>query len=309
MDPVILKIEGTDKKIGNKAILTNISMDIRQGEIVGLLGPNGSGKTTLIKLIVGLMKKSKGSIIINGFSQDKHFKKAMSSVGAIVENPEFYLHLTGYENLELYAAMYNHISEERIQEVITRVKLEHAIHQKVKTYSLGMKQRLGIAQAILHKPNLLILDEPTNGLDPAGMKDFREHLLSLVKDEGTSVLFATHLLHEVEELCDRMVIIQKGTIKATVNLQEANSANTHVRMEIHPSDQAADWLKTNGYTYEMSEGDFILQVKKEEVPILNKQLALADLQVYAIQPQKESIEAAFMKLTEGGTSHVKSHHE
>lgn len=220
MQSAVLKVEKVDKLIGRKMILQDISIDIGQGEIVGLLGPNGSGKTTLIRLIVGLMKKNNGNIMINGYSQDEDFLKAMSSVGAIIENPEFYSYLTGFENLEMYAAMHDGVTEERIQEVVERVRLEDAIHQKVKTYSLGMKQRLGIAQAILHRPNLLILDEPTNGLDPAGMKEFREHLQMLVKEEGTSVLFATHLLHEVEELCDRMIIIQKGQIKASTHLRD-----------------------------------------------------------------------------------------
>ncbi len=141
--------------------------------------------------------------------------------------------------------MHDGVSEERILEVVKRVRLEHAIHQKVKTYSLGMKQRLGIAQAILHKPNLLILDEPTNGLDPAGMKAFREHLQMLVQEEGVSVLFATHLLHEVEELCDRMIIIQKGQIKANTNL-ETWKERAGVD-EYSASRKAVSWLVTQGY--------------------------------------------------------------
>lgn len=289
-------------------ILHDISMEVRQGEIVGLLGPNGSGKTTLIRLIVGLMKKNNGTIMINGYSQDDDFQQAMSSVGAIIENPAFYSYLTGFENLELYAAMHDGISEDRIHEVVKRVRLEHAIHQKVKTYSLGMKQRLGIAQAILHQPNLLILDEPTNGLDPAGMKEFREHLRTLVQEEGTSILFATHLLHEVEELCDRMIIIQKGQIKANASLRDIGGQE-QVLMNIQPIEKVTSWLSAQGYTYELNGQHVLLRLTKDRLPQLNKQLVLAGFDVFEMTPQKQSIEEAFMKWTEGGTKDASTHQE
>ncbi|WCL57124.1 ABC transporter ATP-binding protein [Bacillus safensis] len=301
MQSAVLKVEKVDKQIGRKMILQDISIDIGRGEIVGLLGPNGSGKTTLIRLIVGLMKKNNGQIMINGYSQDEDFLQAMSSVGAIIENPEFYSYLTGFENLEMYAAMHDGVTEERIQEVVERVRLEDAIHQKVKTYSLGMKQRLGIAQAILHRPNLLILDEPTNGLDPAGMKEFREHLQMLVQEEGTSVLFATHLLHEVEELCDRMIIIQKGQIKASTHLRDMEGKE-QVLMNIQPVEKAVSWLDAHEYTYKRNGERVLLQLNKERVPELNKQLVLAGFDVLEMVPQKQSIEEAFMKWTEGGTT-------
>ncbi|MBU5258034.1 ABC transporter ATP-binding protein [Bacillus pumilus] len=308
MQSAVLKVEKVDKRIGRKLILQDISIEIGKGEIVGLLGPNGSGKTTLIRLIVGLMKKNNGRIMINGYSQDEDFLHAMSSVGAIIENPEFYSYLTGFENLELYAAMHDGVTEERMQEVVKRVRLEHAIHQKVKTYSLGMKQRLGIAQAILHQPNLLILDEPTNGLDPAGMKEFREHLQMLVREEGTSVLFATHLLHEVEELCDRMIIIQKGQIKASAKLRDMEGKE-QILMNIQPVEKAVSWLDTQAYTYERNGARVLLHLNKEQVPELNKQLVLAGFDVLEMTPQKPSIEEAFMKWTEGGTADDSTHQE
>ncbi|MFJ5965612.1 ABC transporter ATP-binding protein [Bacillus sp. NPDC093026] len=306
MESAVLKIEKVNKKIGRQNILSDITLEIKQGEIVGLLGPNGSGKTTLIRLIVGLMKKSNGRITINGYSQDEHFQNAMTSVGAIIENPEFYSYLTGFENLELCAAMHVGISKNCIHEVVKRVRLDHAIHHKVKTYSLGMKQRLGIAQAILHKPDLLILDEPTNGLDPSGIKDFRQHLRTLVQEEGTSVLFATHLLHEVEELCHRMMIIQKGQIKATVDLRNINEQE-QVLMNIQPVEKASSWLNAHGYTYELDGQHVLLQLNKESMPELNKQLVLAGFDVYEMTPQKESIESVFMKWTEGGTTDASTH--
>ncbi|RST65893.1 ABC transporter ATP-binding protein [Bacillus pumilus] len=308
MESAVLKVEKVDKRIGRKMILQDISIEIGKGEIVGLLGPNGSGKTTLIRLIVGLMKKNNGRIMINGYSQDEDFLHAMSSVGAIIENPEFYSYLTGFENLELYAAMHDGVTEKRMQEVVKRVRLEHAIHQKVKTYSLGMKQRLGIAQAILHQPNLLILDEPTNGLDPAGMKEFREHLQTLVREEGTSVLFATHLLHEVEELCDRMIIIQKGQIKASAMLRDIEGKE-QMLMNIQPVEKAVSWLDTHAYTYERNGAHVLLQLNKDQVPELNKQLVLAGFDVLEMTPQKPSIEEAFMKWTEGGTADASTHPE
>ncbi|MBJ7573186.1 ABC transporter ATP-binding protein [Bacillus halotolerans] len=293
----ILHIEGLDKKIGSKQILKQISMDVRQGEIIGLLGPNGSGKTTLIRIIVGLLKQNSGSVAINGFKHDTEFEQAMESVGAIVENPEFYPYLSGWENLKHFANMHKKIDDERLDEVVERVGLTSAIDDKVKTYSLGMRQRLGIAQAILHRPKLLILDEPTNGLDPAGMKDFRDHIKELAKEEGTAVLFATHLLREVEDLCDRVIIIQKGEIKAEVSLNGAGQKTEKAVIEVQPAQKALDWLRGNGYTAERKDGSIVVDIAKENIPELNRSLVGQGLNVFSIMPYTQSLEDEFIKAT------------
>ncbi|MGQ9027233.1 ABC transporter ATP-binding protein [Bacillus licheniformis] len=295
----VLHIENVDKIIDGKTILKDIRLTADEGEIIGLLGPNGSGKTTLIKLITGLIKMKSGSIVLNGFPIDRQFEKAIQSVGAIVENPEFYPYLTGYENLKHYANMHAGIGRERLEEVISRVGLEDAAEDKVKTYSLGMKQRLGIAQAILHRPKLLILDEPTNGLDPAGMKDFREHLRELAEEEGTAILFATHLLKEVEDLCDRVVILQKGKIKSTVVLNQADEKQEKAMLEVQPHDKALQWLKDQGYEARTEKGLLAVKVEKAQIPALNQQLVANDIDVYSIAPFKQSLEDEYMARTNG----------
>ncbi|MEC1679378.1 ABC transporter ATP-binding protein [Bacillus mojavensis] len=293
----ILHIEGLDKKIGSKKILKQISMDVRQGEIIGLLGPNGSGKTTLIRIIVGLLKQNSGSVAINGFKHDTEFEQAMEAVGAIVENPEFYPYLSGWENLKHFANMHKKIDDDRLDEVVERVGLTSAIDDKVKTYSLGMRQRLGIAQAILHRPKLLILDEPTNGLDPAGMKDFRDHIKELAEEEGTAVLFATHLLREVEDLCDRVIIIQKGEIKAEVSLNGAGQKTEKAVIEVQPAEKAIAWLVGNGYTAERKDGSIVVDIVKENIPELNRSLVGQGLNVFSIMTYTQSLEDEFIKAT------------
>lgn len=176
-----LKCEKLHKKIGKKEILKGVSMQVEKGDILGFIGPNGAGKTTTIKLILGLQSITEGKVEINGYDVEKNFTKAIESVGAIVENPDLYMYLSGYENLKLISHLYENIDEKRIQEVVKLVGLENRIQDKVSKYSLGMRQRLGVAQAILHRPKLLILDEPTNGLDPEGIKSMRELLIRVSK--------------------------------------------------------------------------------------------------------------------------------
>ena len=210
-EPVI-KLVNVSKKIDRKTIIDGLTLEIRRGEVFGLLGPNGAGKTTTIRMMVGLIAITAGDILIRGASINKDFRKAIAQVGAIVENPELYGFLTGYQNLVHFANLYPAVTLERIEEVISFIGLEKRIHDRVKTYSLGMRQRLGVAQAILNKPSILILDEPTNGLDPAGIKELRDYLRILAKNEGVSVIVSSHLLSEMELLCDRVAIIKSGRL-------------------------------------------------------------------------------------------------
>lgn len=166
----IVQFKHTTKIIGRKTIVNDLNFDVLAGEVFGFLGPNGAGKTTTIRMMVGLIKISRGDILINGHSIASQFEQAIRHVGGIVENPDLYKYLTGYQNLKHYARMISGISKKRINEIVEHVGLKESIHNKVSSYSLGMRQRLGIAQALLHRPSLLILDEPTNGLDPAGIR-------------------------------------------------------------------------------------------------------------------------------------------
>lgn len=299
MTETVLQVDHVSKVIGKKTILHDVSLSVERGEIFGLLGPNGSGKTTLIRTVVGLIKETKGTITVNGFPLKEQFTSAMKSIGAIIENPEFYDYLTGYQNLKHFANMHEGITAERLDEVIALVKLENSIHAKVKTYSLGMRQRLGVAQAILHKPALLLLDEPTNGLDPAGMREFRTYLQTLCREEGISILIASHLLKEVEALCDRVGIIQNGELKAVQDLSpNRQDQGMYVEFEVSDVQQAAELLSQE---FEVTMRPHIIDVAivKEQIPAVNKKLVDSDILVYRITPVYETLEDSFMSVTEG----------
>lgn len=220
----ILKCENLTKKIKNKVIVENVSFSINKGDIVGFLGPNGAGKTTIIKLILGLIKITEGKVFINGFDIEKDFVKAIEKVGAIVENPDLYMYLSGYDNLKITANNYKNISKERINEVIKIVGLEKRIKNKVSTYSLGMRQRLGIAEAIINSPELLILDEPTNGLDVEGIIEIR-NLIKDLSNHGIAILISSHNLSEIDNLCNRIIAIKNGKIVEDSTIEKFYSVN------------------------------------------------------------------------------------
>ncbi|WVE39136.1 ABC transporter ATP-binding protein [Priestia megaterium] len=299
MTETVLQVDHVSKVIGKKTILHDVSLSVERGEIFGLLGPNGSGKTTLIRTVVGLIKETKGTITVNGFPLKEQFTSAMKSIGAIIENPEFYDYLTGYQNLKHFANMHEGITSERLDEVIALVKLENSIHAKVKTYSLGMRQRLGVAQAILHKPALLLLDEPTNGLDPAGMREFRTYLQTLCREEGISILIASHLLKEVEALCDRVGIIQDGELKAVQDLSpNRQDQGMYVEFEVSDVQKAAELLSQE-FEVTMRSHSIDVAIVKEQIPAVNKKLVDSDILVYRITPVYETLEDSFMSVTEG----------
>ena len=222
----IVQLKDVTKKIGGKTLIDKVSFDVYGGEVFGFLGPNGAGKTTTIRMMVGLTKITDGDVIIEGKSIQKDFEDAVQHVGAIVENPEMYKFLSGYKNLVHFARMYKGISKEKIDEVVKLVGLEKRIHEKVKTYSLGMRQRLGIAQSLLHDPKVLILDEPTNGLDPAGIREIRAYIRRLAKERGMAVIVSSHLLSEMELMCDRVGIIQNGKLLDVQKMNDFVTAGT-----------------------------------------------------------------------------------
>ena len=207
----ILKVENLSKKYGKKEILKDVSFEINPGDILAFIGANGSGKTTTIKCLLGLQNPTSGLITINNYNIKRDFEKAIVRVGSIVESPDVYMYLTGYENLLLRASFYKDIPPEKIMEVIELAGLEPNIYDSVSKYSLGMRERLGIALALINSPNLLILDEPTNGLDPAGIKELRELLLKLSK-KGVGILISSHNLSELETFCNKVCILSHGHI-------------------------------------------------------------------------------------------------
>lgn len=293
-----LEVKQVSKKIKKRMIISDISFQVKPGEIFGFLGPNGAGKTTTIRMLVGLMKPSSGTILIGGYDIRKDFKKAMQNLGSIVENPEFYPFLTGEENLAYFARMDNSIPKERIQEVAVLVHMEGRLKDRVSTYSLGMRQRLGIAQALLSKPKLLILDEPTNGLDPSGIHEMRDFIETLVKETGISVLVSSHLLAEIELLCDRVAIMTEGKIILTDTTQHLLESREQIRIEAEPQNAARDILSS--YTDVLENGPFLDMKKSNDVSFWNQKLVENGILVHRIERLKPSLEDLFLELTKGG---------
>ncbi|WLR56929.1 ATP-binding cassette domain-containing protein [Mesobacillus subterraneus] len=304
MSQFALEVKALTKTIGKKTIVDDVSFQVERGEIFGLLGPNGAGKTTIIRMIVSLINRTGGTALINGYDLDDSFTEAMNELGAIVENPEFYKYLSGYKNLRHYARMaLSDITEERINEVTDLVGLENAIHDKVRTYSLGMRQRLGVAQAILHKPSILILDEPTNGLDPQGIREFRDYL-RLLASQGTSILVSSHLLSEMQLMCDRFAIIEKGKLIhiSSMHDNESSEAKTVNTIEVELSNPvlASKLLTENMADVKVtsSKGSRLtLSVRKEQIPMINRLFVENEIDVFEILNVKATLEDRFLEIT------------
>ena len=297
MGDVVLKCEHLHKNFGKKEILKDVSLELEKGDILGFIGPNGAGKTTTIKLILGLQSITSGTVKINGYDITSNFTNAIRNVGAIVENPDLYMYLTGYENLKLIANLYKGVGKERIDEVVKLVKLENRINDKVSRYSLGMRQRLGIAQAILHKPNLLILDEPTNGLDPEGIKEIRELLKDLAEKEEMAVLISSHNLLELETFCNKICIIKNGKVIQTNKIEDVkNIAKSGYIFEIDNTEMIDKMFKNVTI---VNRNMFKIAVDRDEVPSVIKKLVENDIKIYAVNENKISLEDAFLKKTGG----------
>ncbi|WP_029192315.1 ABC transporter ATP-binding protein [Paenibacillus harenae] len=298
----IVRLQNVSKRIGGRTIIDKLTLDLPLGEVFGFLGPNGSGKTTTIRMMVGLMSLTEGEILINGHSIAKDYEKAIRYVGAIVENPEMYKYLSGYDNLKHYARMIPGITEHRVHEVVKLVGLEGRIQDKVRTYSLGMRQRLGVAQAILHKPQLLILDEPTNGLDPAGIRELRDYLRVLSKEEGIAVFVSSHLLAEMELMCDRVAIIQNGklidvrTIRGTGSMTD----QSRVIIEVDRPQGAVEALLAAGHSAVPEGGQAIaVETDRDGTAAINALLVSAGFKVYGIRTHVKSLEDQFLEVTGG----------
>ncbi|ENQ9355280.1 ABC transporter ATP-binding protein [Listeria monocytogenes] len=306
MTETVLKLEHVTKKIGQKNIVHDISFDIHKGEVFGLLGPNGAGKTTIIRSIVGLIRRSEGTIFINGKNVDTEYKAAISEVGAIIENPEFYMYMSGWANLKQFARMsQKNITDEHIREIVELVKLTGAINQKVKTYSLGMRQRLGVAQALIHSPALLILDEPTNGLDPQGMAEFRTLIRDLATN-GTSVLISSHLLSEIQQITDRFAIINKGVLTHIEKMSDL--IENHVAAyKLKVSDPVATTTVLATLPVKLvaqNEDLFKIEVAHEDVHLIARALIQANIDLLEMVPLQASLEERFLELTKGGGAEV-----
>jgi ABC-2 type transport system ATP-binding protein len=299
MTEVAMELKNVQKKINNKEIIKDLSFSINKGEVFGLIGPNGAGKTTTIRMMVGLMKITNGDVHIFGKSITSDFKEAIREVGAIVENPELYPFLTGEQNLKQYARMIPGITQERIDEAVRLVGLEKVLHEKVGRYSLGMRQRIGIAQALLHKPSVLILDEPTNGLDPAGIREIRQYIRKLATEENVAVIISSHLLSEIELMCDRIGVIKNGELVAIQEVKDNEPQKDdkllQVEMEATPQDQALSIVQAQ--TNAEKEGKKLkFELEKEKIPQLISALVEANIQVYEVSVTKSTLEDKFFDL-------------
>ncbi|MBW3111908.1 MULTISPECIES: ABC transporter ATP-binding protein [Bacillaceae] len=299
MKPVV-QLQGVSKVIKGKTIIDQLTFDVYEGEVFGFLGPNGAGKTTTIRMIVGLMNISKGDVLITGKSIKKDFEGAIKDVGAIVENPELYKFMSGYQNLKHFARMQKGITDERMKEVIELVGLTDRINDKVKTYSLGMRQRLGLAQCLLHKPKLLILDEPTNGLDPAGIREIRAYIRKLAQEEGMAVIVSSHLLSEMEMMCDRIGIIQSGKLVDVQQVRDFVEGSEQVyHFEINDVDKITAVLNAidSGIKFESQGSQVQVALTKEQVPDVIRALVEADVQIYSVMPVAKTLEDRFLEIT------------
>ena len=304
--PAVLSAEGLTKRFGERVAVSDVSFEIAAGEVFGFLGPNGAGKTTTIRMLVGLARPDAGRVRIFGANLADDFVSAMKHVGAIVESPDLYRFLSGRENLLHFARMLPDAAEKRIPELASLVNLEGRLDEKVSSYSLGMRQRLGIAQALLGAPDLLVLDEPANGLDPAGIREIRQLIRLLAHERGLAVFVSSHLLAEVEQTCDRVSIIHRGRTLATGAVQDLleRSASGRTRFTLSPAAKGSEVLSRQaGVASVAVEDDSTVSaaVARAAVPAVISALVAAGVELFSVEPPSSTLEEVFMEVTGGET--------
>ena len=301
MAKTVLELKNVSKSFGKRKVIDNISLEAKEGEIYGFLGPNGSGKTTTIKMILRLIDLDNGEIKVNGYDNKKQFEKAMEYIGAIVENPDMYKYMSGIENLKLHARIRN-VDEKRINEVLELVGLKDRAKDKVGKYSLGMKQRLGLALTLLHKPKVLILDEPTNGLDPAGIKQLRDILKEISHKEGVAVFVSSHILAEMQQMCDKVAVLDNGKIVKTEEITNTQEETTEtVEIRVKDTEKSVKLLKEKfGLDTKVEDKNILVTLQTQQLPTVVKELAIADVEIKAVVPKGHTLEDIFFDATKGG---------
>lgn len=299
----VLEVKDIYKKIGKREIIKGVSFSVKEGDIFGFLGPNGAGKTTTIRMLVGLITPTSGSIKIMGHDIQKDRVEALRNVGCIVENPDMYNDLTGIENLRYFADLYGNISKERIDEVVEIIGLKDRINDKVKRYSLGMKQRLGLGQAILCNPKLLILDEPTNGLDPVGMHDFREIVKMIARENKSAVFISSHILSEIEQVCDSYAVINEGVIQAQEKISMNASNIERLKIKTKEAEKLVKLFSTLDYIsnidIDIDNEHVLIDIKLGSFSKVINQIGKNDINVEDIYKIQDSLEDRFMKMMRG----------
>ena len=280
----IIEVNNLTKKVGKKNLLNDVSFNLEEGEILGVVGKNGSGKTTLLKSIVGLIHPTSGDIKINGFDLKKEYEKAIKDVGCMIEVPVMYDYLSGKDNLEIYRIMFRGIPKSRVDEIIKLISLEGSEYKKLKIYSLGMKERLGIGVSLLNRPKLLILDEPTNGLDPVGIKDLRNFIKSL---NGVSVIITSHMLSEIENMCDKVMFIDAGNL---ICIKEVNHNKKKYKFYVDNIPLTKKIL----YPYKTNR-ELEIEATNEEYLLISEELIKNNIKIFKVS-ESSSLESDFLSL-------------
>jgi len=297
----IIKVSNLSKHYREVKAVNDISFTVNAGDVYGFLGQNGAGKSTTIRMLLTLIEPTAGSIELFGLNLLTRRKEILRQIGAVIEKPDLYKYLTAYENLSLFARMSGvSVNEKKLSDQLAQVGLTDRAHSKVRTYSQGMKQRLGIAIALIHDPQLIILDEPTNGLDPQGIADIRNLILHLSRHEGKTIVVSSHLLHEIELIANRMLIIDKGQKIIEGSVAELfDPAQTLVHVEVTNPHEVLLWLQASNWSdciKDQQNNIILLQMNKKQVPALTSDLVNAGAGIMAIQPQN-SLESYFLSLT------------
>lgn len=302
MSEQIIEVKNLSKQFKEVRAVNNLNLNVFRGDVFGFLGPNGAGKSTTIRMLLSLISPTQGDIKIFGVPLKEKRNEILKRIGAIVEKPDFYGYLSAYKNLEILGKFSGiNPSQKEIMEILELVGLEKRYKSRVKTFSHGMKQRLGIAQALLHNPDLIILDEPTTGLDPQGMKEIRELILYLSKEKNKTIFLSSHILYEVELVANRMIILNKGATQVEGYVQDLLNANElKVTFRVGEKEKAFELIKENKWIEKMEsqiEDGFIFILSPEEIPLLNKYFVENSISVNAVVPLR-SLEEYFLRLTE-----------
>lgn len=299
--PAVIEVAHISKYYQELKAVDDLSFTVHQGDVYGFLGQNGAGKSTTIRMLLTLIQPTAGRIEFFGMDLQKHRKEILKQVGAVIERPDLYKYLTGFENLSIFARLSGvRLSDQQLMTQLERVGLHQRAHSKVKTYSQGMKQRLGIAVALVHDPQVIILDEPTNGLDPQGIADIRHLIRQLSHEHGKTVLISSHLLNEIEMTANRMIIIHRGRKIAEGLVQELfDPSNMQVELRVSNPEHTLEKLQTSmwkAYLKEHQQDSLLFQLSQQQIPALTADLVSMGALITALQP-KHSLEAHFLALT------------
>ena len=293
----ILSVKNLNKSFGDFKAVNNMNLQVNQGDIYGFLGPNGAGKSTTLRMLLGLIKPDSGEILINGKSNSGSKRNFLTSIGALIEKPDFYKNLSAYDNLKILYKMSKLKDTNRISEVLKEVDLWDKKNQKVGGFSQGMKQRLGIAQTLMHQPSLIILDEPSNGLDPQGQSDMRSLILRINQEMGITVIISSHILSEIEKISNRMVVINKGEKIVEGNVQELmQNELLKVSFKSENLDSIALFLKKQSIDFEGSNNSIVANINEENIPLILKKMVDENISITEMK-QMRTLEELFLGLT------------